>query len=49
MITDGKIRHEKLKFSINIGQEKISALSSRKIDKYDCHTRQVILSCNSIV
>ena len=49
MIIDEKIRHEKLKFSINIGQAKISALSSRKIDKYDCQTRQEILSCNSIV
>ena len=34
MANDEKIRHVKLQFDINREAEKISALSSRKIDKY---------------
>lgn len=43
MITDEK------SVSLTQGKQRYLALSSRKIDKYDCRTRQEILSYNSIV
>ena len=38
MITDDKIRNEKLKQTASKKQQKISALSSGKIDKYEYFT-----------
>ena len=38
MDTDDKIRSEKLQYSINREAAKISALLSRKIDKYEYRT-----------
>ena len=35
MITDDKIRDEKLRYDINREAAKISALSSGKLDKYE--------------
>ena len=35
MTTDDKIKDEKLQYEINIEAAKISALLSRKIDKYE--------------
>ena len=43
MATDDKIRDEKLQYDINKEEAKISALSSRKIDKYECLTGEEIL------
>ena len=43
MITDGKIRDEKLQYHINREGAKISALSSSKIDKYEYLTAEEIL------
>ena len=43
MITDGKIRYEKLQYDINREAAKISTLSSGKIDKYECFTGDDIL------
>ena len=46
MITDDKIRDEKLQYDINRKAAKISALSSRKIDKYEYLTGEEILPFN---
>ena len=43
MTIDDKIRNEKLQYDINGEAAKISALSSRKIDKYECSTGEEIL------
>ena len=43
MITDDKIRDEKLQYDINREAEKISVLSSGKIDKYEYLTSNEIL------
>ena len=43
---DNKIRDEKLQYGINREEAKISALSSRKIDKYEYHTGKEILPSN---
>ena len=43
MTTDNKIRDEKLQCDINKEAAKISALSSRKIDKYEYLTTKQIL------
>ena len=43
MITDDKIRDEKLQYNINREAAKISALSYRKIDKYKFLTSEEIL------
>ena len=43
MTTDDKIRDEKLKYDINRETEKISALSSGKIDKCEFLTGEEIL------
>ena len=44
MIIDDKIRHEELQYDINRESAKISALSSRKIDKYEYLNDEEILS-----
>ena len=41
---DDHIRNEKLQYDINREAEKISALSSGKIDKYEYRTGEEILS-----
>ena len=46
MIIDGKIRDEKLQYNINRETAKISALSSRKINKYEYLTGEEILPSN---
>ena len=46
MITDGKIRYEKLQYDINREAAKISTLSSGKIDKYEYFTGEDILPSN---
>ena len=46
MIIDYQIRDEKLQYSINRETAKISALSSGKIDKYECLTGEEILPFN---
>ena len=46
MTMDDKIRDEKLQFNIIKEAAKISALSSRKIDKYEYLTGEEILPCN---
>ena len=43
MTIDDKIRDEKLQYDINREAAKISALSSRKIDKYEYLTGEEIL------
>ena len=43
MTIDNKIKDEKLKYDINREAAKISALSSRKVDKYDTLTGGEIL------
>ena len=43
MTIDDKIRDEKLPYSFNREQRKISALSSEKIDKYEYLTGEEIL------
>ena len=48
MTTDDKIRDEKLQYDINREAEKISALSSGKIDKYQYLTGEEILPSNQI-
>ena len=45
MTTDDKIRDEKLQYDINRETEK-SALSSKKIEKYEYFTGEEILSSN---
>ena len=46
MITDDKIRDEKLQHDINQEAAKISALSSKRIDKYEYLTGEEILLSN---
>ena len=46
MANDGKFRDEKLQCDINIEKEKISTLSSDKIDKYEYLTGGKILIFN---
>ena len=46
MTIDDKIRSEKLQYDINREAEKISALSSGKIDKYEYFTIEKILPSN---
>ena len=46
MITDDKIRDEKLQYDINQDAVKISALSSKRIDKYEYLTGEEILLSN---
>ena len=43
MTIDDKIRDEKLQYSFNREQRKISALSSEKIDRYEYLTGEEIL------
>ena len=43
MTIDDKIRYEKLQYDANKEASKISALSSREIDKYECLTDEEIL------
>ena len=43
MTIDDKIRDEKLQYDINREAAEISALSSKKIDKYEYHTDEEIL------
>ena len=42
MTIDDKIRDEKLQYDINREAAKISALSTAKIDKYECLTSEEI-------
>ena len=44
MTIDSKIKDEKLQYNINKEGAKISAFSSRKIDKYECLTGEEILT-----
>ena len=44
--TDDKTRYEKLQYSINREGTKRSALSSRKIDKYQYHIDEEVLPFN---
>ena len=46
MTLDNKIKDEKLQYDINREAAKISALSSRKIDKYEYLTDEEILPSN---
>ena len=46
MTNDDKIKDEKLQYDINREPEKISALSSGKIDKYEYLTGEEILPSN---
>ena len=46
MITDDKIRDEKLQYDINREAAKLSALSSEKVDKYEYLTGKEILPSN---
>ena len=46
MITDDKIRDEKLQYDINREAAKISPISSGKIDKYEYLTGEEILPSN---
>ena len=46
LIIEDQIRDEKLQYGINREAVKISALSSREIDKYECHTGEEILPSN---
>ena len=46
MAIDDKIIDKKLQYNINIEAAKISALSSGKIDKYECLTGKEILPSN---
>ena len=46
MTMDDKIKDEKLQYSINREAEKISALSSGEIDKYEYLTGEEILPFN---
>ena len=45
-IIDDKIRYEKLQYDINRDAEKVSALSSGKIDKYEYLTGEEIVPFN---
>ena len=46
MTIDDKIRDEKLQYDINREAAKISALSSGKIDKYECLTGEEAVPFN---
>ena len=46
MLNDGQIRDERIQYDINRKAAKIAALSSRKIDKYECLTGEEMLPCN---
>ena len=46
MTTEDQIKDEKLQYDTNIEAAKISALSSGKIDKYECLTGEEILPSN---
>ena len=46
MTIDNQIRDKKLQYDINREAEKISALSSGKIDKYEYLTDEETLSAN---
>ena len=46
MTIDDEIREEKLQYDINREAAKISALSSRKMDRYEYVTGEVILPSN---
>ena len=46
MKTDDKIGHKKLQHDINREAGKISALSSGKTDKYECHTGEELIPSN---
>ena len=46
MTTDDKVRDEKLQYDIDRDAGKISALSSRKIDKYEYLTGGEVLPSN---
>ena len=46
MIVDDQIRDEKTQYDINREAAKISALSSGKIDEYECLTGEEILPSN---
>ena len=46
MTIEDKIKDEKLQYDINKEAAKISALSSGKLDKYECHTGEEILPSN---
>ena len=46
MTIDDQIRHEKLQYDINREAAKISALSSRKIGKYEYITAEEIVPSN---
>ena len=46
MTIEDHIRYEKLQYDINREAAKISALSSDKIDQYECLTGEEILSSN---
>ena len=48
MAIDDKIRDEKLQHDVNREAAKISRLSSRKIDKYECLTGEEIFPSNQI-
>ena len=48
MTIDDQIRDEKLQYDINREAAKISALSSGKIDKYECLTGEEILPSNKL-
>ena len=48
MTIDDMIRNEKLQYDIHREEAKISALSSRKIDKYEYLTCEEILLSNRI-
>ena len=48
MTVDDTITYEKLQYNINREEVKISALSSGKIDKYECLKGVEILSFNPI-
>ena len=48
MIIDDKIRDGKLQYDINREAAKISALSSRKIDKYEYLTGEKLLLSDQI-
>ena len=43
MAIDDKIKDEKLQYDINREVRKVSALSSGKVDKYECLTNQLIM------
>ena len=46
MTIEDKIKDEKLQYDINREAAKVSALSSGKLDKYECLTGEEILPSN---